>query len=511
MQMGSLGTISAIACALITGEDYMLHCAFCCRTAAFAVAVTVLCFSSAGSAQDCRDRVATRIVGGNTAQLRHWPGQAVLRARGAEITNYFCGGAAISDRWILTAAHCMSDVSADGTSPDGTVEAVLGVADLNDVRKDNVYAMDRFVIREGYTKPEDSGQDIALIHLKRPYSGPTARLSLEAATDPQTPPGAQVRVAGFGSLRSDAASKIFRGSDGRAYSAGSRRLLEASVPTVAMAECKAHYAGKNIDDGQVCAGLEQGGRDSCQGDSGGPLVAYDRNGCPYQIGIVSWGIGCAGARDYGVYTRVSSHSEWIKKLTGPVRAVTVGDLQTLVRPTLSNSFSRSAASQLQEILSDARGRVRIGVKGGNRIKLGREVVFVVRSDIGGRLIVVDIGANGEVIQLLPNQYTPAHQVARVSPGADLTIPGPDYGFSGFRAMEPAGKGQLIALVVPENFPEQAFASGTLRTRTFAPVNTPTSYLMNLVQSVRSAVGERSSNDRQLANWGLGVADYEIID
>jgi hypothetical protein len=226
---------------------------------------------------------------------------------------------------------------------------------------------------------------------------------------------------------------------------------------------------------------------------------------------VSWGIGCAGARDYGVYTRVSYHSEWIKKLTGPVKAVAASDLQTLVRPALSSSFSRSAASQLQELLSDAKGRVRIGVKGCNRIKLGREVVFAVRSDVGGRLIVVDIGANGEVIQLLPNKYTPAHQAARVSPGADLIIPGPDYGFSGFKATEPTGKGQLIALVVPENFPEQAFASGPLRTRTFTPVDTPTSYLMNLVQFVKSAVGERSASDRQMANWGLGVADYEIID
>jgi hypothetical protein len=125
------------------------------------------------------------------------------------------------------------------------------------------------------------------------------------------------------------------------------------------------------------------------------------------------------------------------------------------------------------------------------------------------LIVVDIGAGGDVIQLLPNKFTPAHQVARVSPGTELTIPGPEYGFSGFKAEEPTGQGQLIALVVPESFPEQGLAGEMLRARTFTPVNTPTGYLMNLVHNVKSAVTNRSADDQQLAHWGLGVADYEI--
>jgi secreted trypsin-like serine protease len=462
-----------------------------------------------GTAQGCRESVRPRIVGGNTAQLRYWPGQAVLRLRSGDSITYFCGGTAISDRWILTAAHCTNTIKADGTAADGTNEVVLGVEDLGKVRDENVFAIDKVVVREGYTDPQVSGQDIALIHLARAYLGPTARLSLTAGTDPQTPPGAQVRVAGFGLMRSDVPAKSFRGADGRAYTAGSQRLLEASVPTIATAQCKDHYTKDKIDDGQVCAGLEQGGRDSCQGDSGGPLVAYDRKSCPYQIGIVSWGAGCAGAHDYGVYTRVSYHKRWIEGVAGSVTAVAPADLDMGVRPALSSSFSRSATSQLQELLPGANGRVRIAIKGGNRLKVGQEVVFLVGSDVGGRLIVVDIGAGGEVVQLLPNKFTPAHQAARVSPGADLTIPGPDYGFSGFKAEAPTGKGQLIALVVPESLPEPAFAGETLRTRTFTPVNTPTGYLMNLVHYVKSAVADRSADARQLASWGLGVADYEI--
>jgi secreted trypsin-like serine protease len=74
-----------------------------------------------------------------------------------------------------------------------------------------------------------------------------------------------------------------------------------------------------IGPGQICAGLEEGTRDSCQGDSGGPLIASDKTGCPWQVGVVSWGYGCAEKNAYGVYTRVSHHAGWIQKHTGPLR------------------------------------------------------------------------------------------------------------------------------------------------------------------------------------------------
>jgi secreted trypsin-like serine protease len=477
------------------------------------------------AAQECRsgpDEPRPKIVGGNTAQLRNWPGQALLRlySKSAKNALYSCGGTAIGERWVLTAAHCVADINAElkgefsygkGKLALGTLEVVLGVADLDAVREDNIFQIDKVIIRDGYKDAAQTGQDIALVHLKRAYNGPVVRLSLNRDTDPQTPPGAQVRVAGFGSMNAMSTANSYRSPDGQEYLAGSRKLMETAVPTVAGSVCKARYQSSKIDDEQLCAGLEEGGKDSCQGDSGGPLVSYDRHGCPFQVGVVSWGVGCAGAHDYGIYTRVSYHADWLTSVAGSLKAVTANDLQQSKEDTVRSELSLQARSQLEEVLAAAQGRVRIGVKSGNRVAVGSEVVLTVQSDVPGRLIVIDMNAAGEVLQILPNKYTAADSVARVAAGTNLTVPGPGYGFTAFQAVEPLGKGQLIALVVPETFPIASLIGDKVHmAKGFEPVQAPTSYLMNLVQQVVVAAGGRSSGDAQMKGWGLGAADYEIV-
>lgn len=62
-----------------------------------------------------------------------------------------------------------------------------------------------------------------------------------------------------------------------------------------------------------------GGTDSCQGDSGGPLISFTkRDGVMrgYALGAVSRGTGCANFNKPGIFTRVSHHIEWVKKIAG---------------------------------------------------------------------------------------------------------------------------------------------------------------------------------------------------
>lgn len=56
----------------------------------------------------------------------------------------------------------------------------------------------------------------------------------------------------------------------------------------------------------LCAGLDDGSKDSCQGDSGGPLFYEGK-----LLAIVSWGYMCAQPLSPGVYTVVNSFQNFI--------------------------------------------------------------------------------------------------------------------------------------------------------------------------------------------------------
>ncbi|WP_210444753.1 trypsin-like serine protease, partial [Vibrio crassostreae] len=98
-------------------------------------------------------------------------------------------------------------------------------------------------------------------------------------------------------------------SDG--YSSKSE-LYQVNVPLVNQYQCNTvPYSGySSIGSDAFCAGYSDGGYDSCQGDSGGPIVV-STNGIYEQLGIVSWGKGCAEANAYGVYTNISYFDDWI--------------------------------------------------------------------------------------------------------------------------------------------------------------------------------------------------------
>merc|ERR1712141_716498 len=99
--------------------------------------------------------------------------------------------------------------------------------------------------------------------------------------------------------------------DGEEYSASSggslaSTLMKVDVPVVSDDDCRGAYGQSDIADSMICAGLDEGGKDSCQGDSGGPFM------CGNQLsGVVSWGYGCAEPGYPGVYTQTSYFVDWV--------------------------------------------------------------------------------------------------------------------------------------------------------------------------------------------------------
>ena len=86
---------------------------------------------------------------------------------------------------------------------------------------------------------------------------------------------------------------IFQDSSDRNF------LRAVEVQIVDRKACrKAYIAKNNVTSRMVCAGVPEGGKDACTGDSGGALV-LKKSG--KQVGIVSWGIGCADKKYPSVY------------------------------------------------------------------------------------------------------------------------------------------------------------------------------------------------------------------
>lgn len=457
--------------------------------------------------------VRDKIVGGRLAIIDNWPGQAALRLQSSSGPKYVCGGTLITPDTILTAAHCVVDLSQSNGKwfdPNGQLaEIVLGTDDLRVVEPRHVRDISQIIKHEAYVSA-GKGNDIALIRLLNPFDGKQSRLSLLPEADPNKAWVTPLMVAGVGVDHDGGRLKEFRAANGSAFQAGVERLLETTVPMADAASCKAAYASATIGDGQICAGFVEGGKDSCQGDSGGPLVAFDRLGCPYQVGVVSWGAGCAKPSAYGVYTRISAYASWIRQHVSSVRSIAREDMNA---PAVSrNQLVESTFASLNDELPGAAGRAKVEIPAGHKLRLGENGLFKIKSNIAGWPILIDINNNGEVAQLYPNQFSSAK---RIESGSEISVPDTDA----YRlpAQEPAGTGKLVALIVPDNFNMEALNKAKGAKGFGVVANLP--YLQNLIQLIRIARGAgvkgfevqaTSGVPDDASGWALVDLDYEIV-
>jgi len=138
-----------------------------------------------------------------------------------------------------------------------------------------------------------TGPDWALVRLAQPLALPVLALTPSTAYDR----GSFV-VVGWGAAREGGPQQ--------------RHLRWVRVPYVPDGPCHAAYARDGyVDAAMICAGDLAGGADACQGDSGGPLVRRDAGGTWIEVGIVSFGYGCARPGYPGVYTQVSTYAAQI--------------------------------------------------------------------------------------------------------------------------------------------------------------------------------------------------------
>lgn len=227
-----------------------------------------------------------RIVGGAAARIEDFPYQISLRSN----YEHVCGGAIISDRIVITAAHCITQPNPQ--QPKIYLIQAGSTKYVND-DKAQLRGVVKIVRHENYTA-RYALNDIAILLLERPldFNESIQPIDLPAKNE-EMKDGTNVFVSGWGEVYEN-------------HGEISDTLQFVEVPIVSNEKC-GHIYRNRITENMLCAGVTGGGYDACQGDSGGPLAKNNK-----LYGLVSWGFGCARPGRPGVYASVSHYIDWIQ-------------------------------------------------------------------------------------------------------------------------------------------------------------------------------------------------------
>ncbi|CAF3807363.1 unnamed protein product, partial [Adineta steineri] len=250
--------------------------------------LSATCGCSSGS------QSVTRIVGGETAGTNNWGWAVSIEIN----TTGLCGGSVLSSTWIITAAHCVSGV----TALNLTVYAGSNAPFAGQSR-----VASSIIVHPRYNS-NTVANDIALIKLGTPLTMSTAVKpvcipSVSSATlSAGEWPAANLYVVavGFGLLYENGPAPLY--------------LQQVTLQTIAYTASACSNI-LNDPQKQLCAGVPGGGKGAYKGDSGGPLMMFTKSNQWELVGLASYVHRSTGVKAMTVYTRVAFYQSWINQTT----------------------------------------------------------------------------------------------------------------------------------------------------------------------------------------------------
>ncbi|XP_042833428.1 complement factor D [Panthera tigris] len=231
----------------------------------------------------CAAQPRGRILGGREAESHARPYMASVQVNG----KHLCGGFLVSERWVLSAAHCVEDLA------DGKLQVLLGAHSLSQPEPSKrLYDVLRAVPHPD-SRPDTIDHDLLLLQLsEKAELGPAVQPLAWQRLDRDVAAGTLCDVAGWGVVTH----------------AGRRpdRLQQLQLRVLDRATCNQRtYHDGTITQSMMCG--ESNRRDTCKGDSGGPLVC----GGVAEAVVTSGSRVCGNRKKPGIYTRLASYVAWI--------------------------------------------------------------------------------------------------------------------------------------------------------------------------------------------------------
>ena len=252
------------------------------------------------------------VVGGVDGKALELPWQIYLEIEKGG-TTYACGGTLVTDRWVVTAAHCINKfVKSPLFSPVNADQLTVysGGIDRSSNGEMSSNSVIQVIAYPQYEQSFNTG-DIALLQLSGPVELPAQAIRLMdnvLQVDADLEFGHAVRdnlvLSGWGRTSTDGTKST-------------NILQKVMLDGVADDTCALAWGWSGFATSFICANAHNKG--SCSGDSGGPLIWQDKNAISdndrgYRLaGVVSFGNSkqCALNSLPDVYTEISSFHDWI--------------------------------------------------------------------------------------------------------------------------------------------------------------------------------------------------------